>query len=87
MDRRRVVIGGGEPTVIFSSMSGDISVRHPRRAGARSEEPEPSAQHATEAGAEEPPSSLEVLRALERGEIDVEEASRRLAAQTGSTDA
>lgn len=87
MDRRRVVIGGGEPTVIFSSMSGDISVRHPRRADARSGQPEPSAEPATAAGAEAASPSLEVLRALERGEIDVEEASRRLAAQTGSSDA
>src|SRR5256714_3130583 len=31
MDRRRVVIGNGKPTVLFSSMSGDIAVRHPRR--------------------------------------------------------
>src|SRR4029077_14066395 len=38
MDRRRVVIGSGEPTVVFSSMSGDISVRHPRRASALPEE-------------------------------------------------
>jgi hypothetical protein len=87
MDRRRVVIGGGEPTVIFSSMSGDISVRHPRRADARTEQSHPSAEHAKPAIAETASSSLEVLRALERGEIDVEEASRRLAAQTGSTDA
>ena len=87
MDRRRVVIGSGEPTVIFSSMSGDISVRHPRRADARSEQQEPSAEPATAAGAEAASSSLEVLRALERGEIDVEEASRRLASQTRSTNA
>jgi hypothetical protein len=84
MDRRRVVIGGGEPTVIFSSMSGDISVRHPRRADARSDET-PKAEPASTESAASP--SLEVLRALERGEIDVEEASRRLGAQTGSTDA
>jgi hypothetical protein len=85
MDRRRVVIGRGEPTVVFSSMSGDISVRHPRRANARSEEaPAADATAGTEVAAS---SSLDVLRALERGEIDVEEASRRLGAPTGSTDA
>ena len=82
MDRRRVVIGSGGPTVIFSSMSGDIAVRHPRRADER----QPKAA-STEAAGETPANnaSLEVLRALERGEIDVEEASRRLAG--GSTDA
>jgi Putative adhesin len=83
MDRRRVVIGSGGPTVIFSSMSGDIAVRHPRRAAER----RPEAAASAETAGEEPASSasLEVLRALERGEIDVEEASRRLA--EGSTDA
>ena len=82
MDRRRVVIGNGGPTVIFSSMSGDIAVRHPRRAAER----QPKAA-SIEAAGETPANnaSLEVLRALERGEIDVEEASRRLAG--GSTDA
>jgi hypothetical protein len=82
MDRRRVVIGSGGPTVIFSSMSGDIAVRHPRRVTERRTEEAASA----ETVGEKPPNSasLEVLRALERGEIDVEEASRRLAG--GSTD-
>jgi len=77
MDRRRVVIGSGKPTVVFSSMSGDIAVRHPRRVG----------NAPTQADDHEPASSasLDVLRALERGEIDVEEASRRLAER--STDA
>lgn len=85
MDRRRVVIGTGEPTVVFSSMSGDISVRHPRRVNARPDE----APAADTTRPIEPPasSSLEVLRALERGEIDVEEASRRLGAHKASTDA
>lgn len=82
MDRRRVVIGSGGPAVIFSSMSGDIAVRHPRRAAER----RPESAASTEAAGETANSaSLEVLRALERGEIDVEEASRRLAG--GSTDA
>jgi len=83
MDRRRVVIGSGGPTVIFSSMSGDIAVRHPRRAAERRPEAAASAETADEETANS--ASLEVLRALERGEIDVEEASRRLAG--GSTDA
>jgi hypothetical protein len=85
MDRRRIVIGSGEPTVVFSSMSGDISVRHPRRTEAgRDEAPAESAATTTEYATT---SALDVLRALERGEIDVEEASRRLGAQAGSPDA
>jgi hypothetical protein len=83
MDRRRVVIGSGEPTVVFSSMSGDIAVRHPRRPVDRHPEETASAQAADEKPGGN--ASLEVLRALERGEIDVEEASRRLA--EGSTGA
>jgi len=77
MDRRRVVIGSGGPTVVFSSMSGDIAVRHPRRAVGR----QPDAAASSQVADQKPTGkeSLEVLRALERGEIDVEEASRRLA--------
>ena len=88
MDRRRIVIGSGEPTVVFSSMSGDISVRHPRRTDARQNvAPEAQASSGATNSEDSSSSSLDVLRALERGEIDVEEASRRLAAQAGSTDA
>jgi hypothetical protein len=77
MDRRRVVIGTGEPTIVFSSMSGDVVVRHPRRqerqtAQSTSKQPQPTLETATSAD------SLEILRALERGEIDVDEAARRL---------
>jgi hypothetical protein len=70
-DRRRYVVGGGGPVLAFSSMSGDISVHASRRA--------PTAAAPTPgglpAGVDE---DLEVLRALERGEIDVDEAARRL---------
>jgi hypothetical protein len=74
LDRRRVVIGSGEPNVIFSSMSGDLSIRRQRRAmpaapEAPSQAPRPAA----------PDVQLEILEALERGEIDVDEAARRLA--------
>ena len=31
LDRRRVVIGSGGPQFIFNSMSGDLSIRRPRR--------------------------------------------------------
>lgn len=66
VDRRRLIIGSGGPRLMFNSMSGDVHVRYPRRISAR---PAPAQQE----------SQLEVLRALERGEIDVDEATRRLA--------
>jgi hypothetical protein len=59
-----VVVGDGSARLFFRSMSGDQRVK---LVGA--------------AAADEPASTatrLEVLRALERGEIDVDEASRRL---------
>jgi hypothetical protein len=83
-DRRRYVIGGGGPDVLFSSMSGDIEVRSARRDVATPPSP-PRAP--TPPTAPAPPrmvvvtddEQLEVLRALERGEIDVDEATSRLA--------
>ena len=66
VDRRRLIIGTGGQRLVFNSMSGDLDVRRPRRINAR---PAPAEQEA----------ELEVLRALERGEIDVDEATRRLA--------
>ena len=33
LDRRRLVVGSGGPQFIFSSMSGDLAVRRPRRIG------------------------------------------------------
>jgi hypothetical protein len=71
-DRRRVIVGSGGPTFSFSSMSGDLSIRPPRRLAANEPAPQP-------AGADPATDQLEILRALERGEIDVEEATRRLA--------
>lgn len=77
LDRRRLVIGSGEPTVIFSSMSGDLSVRRPRRnLPAAPAEPTASVPAAAPLGEAD---QLAVLEALERGEIDVDEAARRLA--------
>lgn len=73
-DRRHVVVGGGGPEVVFNSMSGDFHVRRPRRL-----DREPEAAVSGDAPtASETADELEVLRALERGEIDVEEAARRL---------
>ncbi len=76
-DRRRLVVGSGVPTLTFSSMSGDLSVRRPRRLPAgplRAEAAAPAPAPAL-AGDEQ----LAILQALERGEIDVDEAARRLA--------
>ena len=82
--RRVLVVGAGGPTIAFRSTSGDLRVVDPAHRPVRAaavgtafpDEP---------AGAVEPPSasgadSLEVLRALERGDIDVDEARRRLEA-------
>jgi len=80
-DRRRYIIGEGEAGLLFSSMSGDVSVHQTRRFASR-----PTAS--TPPTVSTPPTppvplgaddQLVVLRALERGEIDVEEASARLA--------
>jgi hypothetical protein len=69
-DRRRYVVGNGGPALSFRSMSGDVSIRPSRRA--------PPATTARERSRTSPDVELEVLRALERGEIDVDEAARRL---------
>ncbi len=71
-DRRRVIVGSGGPPVVFSSMSGDLSVQRPRRVSAEAARAAAPAERIT-AGDE-----LAVLQALERGEIDVDEAARRL---------
>lgn len=81
-DQRRVVVGDGAARIRFSSMSGDLSVAAPRRMTAVS----PPAEGSTAAGAPttaESSQQLEILRALERGEIDVEEATRRLTRASG----
>ena len=73
-DRRRVLVDGGGPEFAFSSMSGDLDVRRPRRVEAS------DVQDHRPPGAPEPTpdEQLSVLRALEAGEIDVDEATRRL---------
>ncbi len=68
VDRRRLIIGSGGPRVAFNSMSGDVNVRRPRRISPVQRPTQP-----------EPATELEILRALERGEISVDEATRRLA--------
>lgn len=78
LDRRRLIVGDGATSIVFGSMSGDVFVG-PSQRGAPARPSTPTAD------APPPAIDLEVLRALERGEIDVEEANRRLAG--GSSDA
>ena len=75
VDRRRLIVGKGGARLVFNSMSGDVDVRRPRRLSAEPGRTEPVHEPTTE----EKQSELDVLRALERGEIDVDEATRRLA--------
>lgn len=78
-DRRRYVIGDGGPSMSFSSMSGDVSVTSARRFTAGPvTSPTPPTPPAPPSPRLEEGEELEILRALERGEIDVEEATRRL---------
>jgi hypothetical protein len=65
--KRPMMSGDGSAHLRFRSLSGDVHL-----SGAPdSPQPQPRPQMDSE-------DSLEILRALERGEIDVEEASRRL---------
>lgn len=84
LDRRRVVIGSGGPGFIFNSMSGDLSIRRPRRTERWTGPDEPAATATAReaipgASADE---QLEILRALERGEIDIDEAFRKISGPT-----
>jgi Toastrack DUF4097/SHOCT-like domain len=89
--RRSVTIGTGGPTLAVRSMSGDVTVVRPV---AFSGEPQPVEPAAAEPGqpangaiaAAYDDARLRILRSLERGEIDVAEASRRLEALEGGPD-
>jgi hypothetical protein len=89
-----VTVGAGGPTVLFNSMSGDLAINRPRRLDRVVPQPPaaPIPPPAPLAGAPMPPApstapsaadQLEILQALERGEIDVDEASRRLTGARG----
>lgn len=84
-DRRRVVVGAGGPDFVFNSMSGDLSIRRPRRLDrmppAPPEAPAPPTPPSPAAPSAD--AQLAILEALERGEIDVEEATRRLSGTAG----
>jgi hypothetical protein len=59
-------------------MSGDFHVRRPRHFDPDTD-PAPDGDRATAPVQQvQAPDELDILRALERGEIDVEEAARRL---------
>jgi Putative adhesin len=82
-DRRRLIVGDGAASLSFNSMSGDLSVTSSRQSSsttATASAPKPSASAASPADTESPAvdERIDVLAALERGEIDVDEAMRRL---------
>jgi hypothetical protein len=74
--RRSVVIGDGATELRFKSVSGGLRVLDPARAESGPGPVTDVDQAASEASEQ---SRLEILRALERGEIDVVEATGRLA--------
>ncbi|CAN5579167.1 MAG: DUF4097 family beta strand repeat protein [Chloroflexi bacterium] len=80
-DRRRYVIGSNGPSLLFSSMSGDVSVGAARRVAAPGPPAPPRPPQPPTASVPEN-EQLSILKALERGEIDVDEAGRRLAGGT-----
>ena len=85
-DRRRVTVGAGGPEILFNSMSGDLAIHRPRRLDsvpAPSPAPAPPAAPPPPAPSQE--DQLAILQALERGEIDVEEATRRLSGAAGGS--
>jgi hypothetical protein len=75
-DRRRMIVGDGAASVTFNSMSGDLAVTRSKQASA----PLPAEEKAIPKSAPVATGDdrLAVLGALERGEIDVDEAVRRL---------
>ncbi len=80
-ERRRYVIGDGAASLQFSSMSGDVVVHTARRIAVPTPPaaPRPATPPAPPSPPLGPDEQMAVLRALERGDIDVDEASRRLA--------
>jgi hypothetical protein len=86
--RRRLTVGGGGPTLSFRSVSGDLRIREPRTprpvaAPAASAAPGSPVAGPAVAGpavaADRADERMEVLRAVERGDLDVDAAMVRLA--------
>jgi hypothetical protein len=80
-DRRRLVVGDGAATVAFSSMSGDLAVTRSRQQLAATG-PVATTPATSGPALAAPDDRNEILRALERGDIDVDEAMRRLGDRT-----
>ena len=79
-DRAPIIIGSGKgPTIAFRSTSGDLAIDPRPASGGQEPAPMPAVSSETPASPDAD-SDLEILHALERGEIDVVEAGRRLAA-------
>jgi len=70
-DRRRLIVGDGAAAVAFSSMSGDLAVTRSRQLAQTPAMSQPTAPSRDA-------DRIDILGALERGEIDVDEAMRRL---------
>lgn len=78
--RRTLVVGSGGPVLTFRSMSGDLHVGRPAAIDAVPAAAEPTSERAPNAAIAQAyeEARLQILRSLERGEIDVHEAGRRL---------
>jgi hypothetical protein len=93
-DRRRFIVGDGAARFVFSSMSGDFFARPPRRGSPTPPTPPTPPTAPTAPTPPKPPvlalgpdEQLAVLRALERGEISVDEAASRLGGVGAGPDA
>jgi hypothetical protein len=75
--RRNLVVGDGSAQLRYRSMSGEVRVDEPTGRDVRQAA---SARSADQPGPQvDQRSSLDILRAVERGELDVDEAARLLA--------
>lgn len=81
--QRSIVVGSGGPTVAFRSTSGDLLITRPAAHRSTVSTP-PSANGPTSVRVVGPDDAMDVLRALERGDIDVAEAARRLEVLEGA---
>jgi hypothetical protein len=77
--RRQVILGDGRAHIAFRSISGDLTMTVPEGGTGR---PPATGEAESEATAT---ARLGILQALERGEIDVDEASARLTDLEGDT--
>jgi microcompartment protein CcmL/EutN len=99
--QRSLIVGEGSAVVQFRSVSGDLRVVGPTGHGPTAAIPRPPAPPAPPEAPAPPPlprpdepvdpatetARLEILRALERGEIDIDDATRQLADLDGQADA